>query len=210
MKKDIIIAGVGGQGIVSIAAVIGYAAVSSDLYIKASEVHGMSMRGGEVQSHLRISDREIFSDLIPHGRADLIISMEPMEGLRYLPYLSMDGWLITNSRAYINIPNYPPIEKLLWEIESIPRHILLDADGIAGKYASHRSANMVVLGAAAPFLGFSDTQLEYGIKTLFERKGERAVAQNLKAFSAGKEFSAAACFNLPGKKTVTTESFQHS
>lgn len=192
MKKDIIIAGVGGQGIVSIAAVIGYAAVGSGLHIKASEVHGMSMRGGEVQSHLRISDKEIFSDLIARGTADLIISLEPMEGLRYLPYLSPDGWLITNSKPHINIPNYPPVEKLLSEIESLPNHVLLDADSIARKNASHRSANMVVLGASAPFLGFSDSQLEYGIKTLFGRKGEAVVNQNLKAFTAGKEFAIAA------------------
>ena len=107
MKKDIILAGVGGQGILSIAATIGFAAIEAGLHIKQSEVHGMSQRGGDVQSHLRLSDSEIASDLIPFGKADMIISVEPMESLRYLPMLSPDGWLITNTTPFINIPNYP-------------------------------------------------------------------------------------------------------
>ncbi|MCD4681496.1 MAG: 2-oxoacid:acceptor oxidoreductase family protein, partial [Bacteroidales bacterium] len=105
MKKDIILAGVGGQGILSIAAIIGYAAVNTGLFLKQAEVHGMSQRGGDVQSNLRLSDKEIASDLIPKGKADLIISVEPMESLRYLPWLSTEGWLITNTNPYINIPN---------------------------------------------------------------------------------------------------------
>jgi indolepyruvate ferredoxin oxidoreductase beta subunit len=110
MKNDIILSGVGGQGILSIAAAIGLAAVESELFLKQSEVHGMSQRGGDVQSHLRLSDKSIASDLIPYGRADLIISVEPMESLRYLPWLSKDGWLVTSSNPYINIPDYPPPE----------------------------------------------------------------------------------------------------
>jgi indolepyruvate ferredoxin oxidoreductase beta subunit len=98
MKTDIILAGVGGQGILSIAAVIGSAAVEENLFIKQTEVHGMSQRGGDVQSHLRISDQAIASDLIPLGRADLIISLEPMEALRYLPYLKKDVWIVTKSK----------------------------------------------------------------------------------------------------------------
>ena len=88
MKTDIILCGVGGQGILSIATVLGQAATASGLYLKQAEVHGMSQRGGDVQSNLRLSTERIWSDLIPKGQADLIISMEPMEALRYLPYLS--------------------------------------------------------------------------------------------------------------------------
>ena len=113
MKKDIILSGVGGQGILSIAAIIGQAALKDNLYMKQAEVHGMSQRGGDVQSNLRISDRPISSDLIPHGKCDLIISLEPMESLRYVEYLSQDGWLVTNETPFINIPNYPEQEKVM-------------------------------------------------------------------------------------------------
>ena len=85
MKKDIILAGVGGQGILTIATIIGDAATVAGLNLKQAEVHGMSQRGGDVQSNLRLSTDLIHSDLIKQGAADLIISMEPMEALRYLP-----------------------------------------------------------------------------------------------------------------------------
>ena len=133
MKTDIILAGVGGQGILTIAATIGMAAINTNLYLKQAEVHGMSQRGGAVQSHLRISDREIYSDLIPKGEADIILSVEPMESLRYLPYLSKDGWLVSNTKAYRNITGYPDEQELLEAIDKIPNHIALDADKIASE-----------------------------------------------------------------------------
>ena len=85
MKQDIILSGVGGQGILSIATIIGEAATQAGLTLKQAEVHGMSQRGGDVQSNLRTSSDEILSDLIPQGAADIIISLEPMEALRYVP-----------------------------------------------------------------------------------------------------------------------------
>jgi indolepyruvate ferredoxin oxidoreductase beta subunit len=189
MKKDIILAGVGGQGILSIAAAIGYAAIEAGLHAKQAEVHGMSQRGGEVQSHLRISDREIASDLIPYGKADMIISVEPMEGLRYLPMLAPDGWLITNTRPFINIPNYPSIDKLMAEIVILPRYIALDADEIAREIKSPKSANMVILGAASPFLDIDYSKLENAIKLIFRNKGENVVNSNLEALKAGRQFA---------------------
>ena len=189
MKKDIILAGVGGQGILSIAAIIGTAAVESNLHLKQAEVHGMSQRGGDVQSHLRISDKPIHSDLIPNGGADLIISVEPMESLRYLPYLSENGWLITNTNAFVNIPNYPDYEELMKTIKSLPNHIALDADKIAKDIGSPRSMNMVVLGAASNFLDLPYEKLEEGIKIIFGRKGEKIVEANLKAMKAGREIA---------------------
>lgn len=189
MKKDIILAGVGGQGILSIAAIIGYAAVDAGLVIKQSEVHGMSQRGGDVSSHFRLSDKEIASDLIPFGKADMIISVEPMEALRYLPMLSSDGWIIANTQPFINIPNYPPIEKVISEIESLPKHIALDADGIARELRAPRSANIVILGAASLFLDIDYSKLENAIKLIFRSKGEDVVNANLKALQAGKEFA---------------------
>ncbi|HRY33561.1 MAG TPA: indolepyruvate oxidoreductase subunit beta [Bacteroidales bacterium] len=187
MKKDIILAGVGGQGILSIAATIGMAAIKRGMYLKQSEVHGMSQRGGDVSSNLRISDEPVFSDLIPRGLADMIIAVEPMESLRHLPMLSPEGWLITNIKPYINIRNYPEIEKVLAELEKVPHHVALDADGIARDLGAAKSANMVILGAAAPFLSFSFEQLEDAIRSIFGRKGEEVIRINLEALKAGRD-----------------------
>ncbi len=187
MKKDIILAGVGGQGILSIAAVIGKAAVNSGLYLKQAEVHGMSQRGGDVHSDLRISDKPIASDLIPEGDADVIISVEPMESLRYLPMLIVDGWLITNSKPYVNINNYPDINEVLNEISQLPNHIILDADKIALDIGSKRSANMVILGAAAPFIGLGKEILREAIREHFKSKDEDIIRINLIAFDKGFE-----------------------
>ena len=187
MKKDIILSGVGGQGILSIATVIGRAALAEGLQIKQAEVHGMSQRGGDVQSHLRISSSEIHSDLIPRGAADLIISLEPMESLRYLEWLSAEGWIVTSTVPVSSIPNDPDEEALTKELEAQPHVIALDADALAREAASPRSANMALLGAAAPLLGLDAGLLEEGIRAIFARKGEAVVEANLAAFRAGYE-----------------------
>jgi indolepyruvate ferredoxin oxidoreductase beta subunit len=189
MKNDIILSGVGGQGILSIAAAIGLAAVENNLYLKQSEVHGMSQRGGDVQSHFRLSDNPVSSDLIPYGQANLIISVEPMESLRYLPWLSEDGWLVTNSNPYINISDYPPVDEILSEIRKIKNNIIIDADTIAKEIGSARSGNIVVLGAASPFIEMPFASLENAVRKLFERKGEEIVEVNLKALKAGRNFT---------------------
>ena len=189
MKKDIILAGVGGQGILSIAASIGFSAVEAGLYLKQAEVHGMSQRGGDVQSHLRLSDKEIASDLIPFGKADMIISVEPMEALRYLNYLSPDGWVITNLRPFINIPNYPDIEKLKETILNLPNVRAFDADDIAKQIKFPKSANMVILGAASPYLDIDFELLKFGVTKLFKSKGEEIVNANLLAIEKGREIS---------------------
>ncbi|MBR1882169.1 MAG: indolepyruvate oxidoreductase subunit beta [Muribaculaceae bacterium] len=186
MKQDIILCGVGGQGILSIATIIGWAALDQNLHLKQAEVHGMSQRGGDVQSNLRISDTEIFSDLIPKGECNLIVSLEPMEALRYLPYLAPDGWIITNTQPFVNIPNYPTIEAIEKELERVGRVISLDVDAIAREVKSPRSANMVLLGAAASVLKMlSPELLEQGIAHVFGRKGQALVDINIEAFRAG-------------------------
>jgi indolepyruvate ferredoxin oxidoreductase beta subunit len=189
MKKDIILAGVGGQGILSIAAIIGYAAVQSDLYLKQAEVHGMSQRGGDVQSNLRLSDKPIASDLIPHNKADMILSVEPMESLRYLPFLSPEGWLVTNTKPFINIPNYPAEEDIMEEIKKLPQHVALDAESIATELGTVKAANIVMLGAASPFLGLDYDKLKEAISFFFGKKGKELVDLNLKALEAGREFT---------------------
>lgn len=189
MKTNIILAGVGGQGILTIAAVLDTAALASNLNIKQAEVHGMSQRGGAVQSHVRISDKEIYSDLIPKGKADMIISVEPMELLRYLPFLKKDGLLVTDSNPFNNITNYPELEKLYAEIKSHSNTLLIDAKKIAKDLGNSRATNIVLLGAAASQLPLSDESLQQAIKSLFARKGERVVEKNIEAFKKGKEIA---------------------
>ena len=189
MKKDIILAGVGGQGILSIAASIGMAAINSGLHLKQAEVHGMSQRGGDVHSDLRISDKEIASDLIPEGKADMVISVEPMESLRYVPMLAPDGWLVTNTTPFVNIPNYPDIESLMKAVKALPNHIAVDADKIAAQIGQKRSANMVILGAASLFLGIEYRELEKAVENLFRSKGQDVIDTNINALNAGREFA---------------------
>lgn len=189
MKTDIILSGVGGQGILSIAAIIGAAAVEKGLYLKQAETHGMSQRGGAVVSHLRIADFPVASDLIPLGGADIILSVEPMESLRYLPYLALEGWLVSNSVVFDNIPDYPDIRLIEDEIRKLPHYVLLDADQIARETGHPRGSNMVMLGAAAPFLKLSDAELVRGIEMIFSKKGEDIINANIKAFRAGLAFS---------------------
>lgn len=186
MKTDILLAGVGGQGILSIAAVIGEAALRRQLNLKQAEVHGMSQRGGDVQSNLRLSDKPIYSDLISRGKADLVIALEPMEALRYAGWLRPGGFVVTSVTPFINIPDYPEETALLAQLKVLPNVHMLDVDGVAKALGSIRVSNMVMLGAASPYIGIDDTALEAGIVHLFERKGAAVVDMNLKALAAGK------------------------
>lgn len=186
MKKDIILAGVGGQGILSIATVIGEAALQEGLYLKQAEVHGMSQRGGDVQSNLRLSSEPIMSDLIPKGGADLIISLEPMEALRYVEYLKPDGWIVSSCVPFLNIPNYPELEQVLARIKAYKNHVLLDVEALAKEAgAPAQAANMVLLGAAIPMLGIDHDKMIAGVARVFARKGEKIVETNLAAVEAG-------------------------
>jgi indolepyruvate ferredoxin oxidoreductase, beta subunit len=192
MNYDVILAGVGGQGVLSIATVIGFATVDSGLYLKQAEVHGMSQRGGAVESHLRISDQPIFSDLVATGGADLLLSMEPMEALRYLPYLSTRGVILAERTPFVNIPNYPDLERIIATLEQYPRVTLVDGEGIAKQIRAARASNMVLLGAASSFMPLPAPDLETAIRKVFGRKGENVVAQNLDAFRRGRAVTEAA------------------
>lgn len=189
MQNNIILAGVGGQGILSIAAVIDLAAMHCGLYIRQAEVHGMSQRGGAVQSHLRISDREIHADLIALGRADLVISVEPLEALRYLPFLSPEGRIVTATEPFVNMPDYPPLDAVLAELSRTGSPLLVDAAALAREAGSPRTSNMVMLGAASPFIALDPSQLEAAIGKIFEAKGENTVAMNIRAFRKGLALS---------------------
>ncbi len=190
MKKNIILAGVGGQGILSIATVIGEAALAEGLYLKQAEVHGMSQRGGDVQSNLRLSSDPIMSDLIEKGDADLIISLEPMEALRYVSYLAPDGWIVTSSVPFVNIPDYPDINEVLNHVKAFKNHVLLDVEALAKEAgAPQQAANMVLLGAAIPMLGIDHDKMIAGVQRVFARKGEAVVATNVAAVEAGYKYA---------------------
>lgn len=190
MKRDIILAGVGGQGILSIATVIGDAALNEGLYLKQAEVHGMSQRGGDVQSNLRLSSNPIYSDLIPLQGADIIISLEPMEALRYLPYLKPDGWIVTSSKPFVNIPNYPDLNEVIACVKEIKNHVLVDVEELAKQAgAPAQAANMVLLGAAIPMLDIDHDKIIAGVQRIFSRKGETIVASNVAAIEAGYQAS---------------------
>jgi indolepyruvate ferredoxin oxidoreductase beta subunit len=185
-KQDIILAGVGGQGTISIAFVIASAALKEGLNVKQSEVHGMAQRGGAVQSHLRLSRSRIWSDLIPRGGADLILSVEPLEALRYLGYLSPQGRIVTSSSPYVNIPDYPDLEELIARIRAIPGSVVVDSEKLAKEAGTIRAQNTVVLGAAARHLIVAEEGLKEYIRALFERRGEKVLMANLKAFDLGR------------------------
>lgn len=186
MKQDIILAGVGGQGILSIAYVIDNAALADGLFFKQAEVHGMAQRGGAVQSHMRLSDGAIWSDLIPRGEADMILSVEPLEALRYFDYLKPDGIVVTSSTPYRNIPDYPDVEKVLEAVRRAPRHVVVDSEKLAKEAGTAKAQNIVLLGAAASFLILKEATLLATIDALFRPRGTPVLEANLKAFDLGK------------------------
>lgn len=185
MTTNIILAGVGGQGILSIAGILDVACLNNSLFFKQSEIHGMSQRGGAVSSHVRISDDIIYSDLIPYGQADIILATEPMELLRQIPYLKKDGWLITDSNIYDNTLNYPDQERLLEIIATNKNHLIIEATEIAKKIGSEKVANMVLLGALSHLIILKERALRAAIKVLFDKKGERILQLNIAAFEYG-------------------------
>ena len=190
MKFDIILAGVGGQGVLSVSAIIASSAMKEGLAVKQSEVHGMSQRGGAVLAHLRLSDRPIASDLIPRGSASMILSMEPLESLRYLEYLSAGGSVITATNPVTNIPDYPPIDEVLAGVRSLPHALTIDAESLARKAGSARATNMVMVGAASSRLPVSFETVEHFVQTVFAGKGAKVVETNLKALHAGRAAAA--------------------
>lgn len=187
MKQDIILAGVGGQGILSIAYVIDNAALADGLAFKQAEVHGMAQRGGAVQSHMRLSDGRIWSDLIPKGEADMILSVEPLEALRYLDLLRPDGIVVTSATPYRNIPDYPDLDQVLAAIRKAPRSVVVDSEKLAKEAGTVKAQNIVLLGAASSFLILKEASLRQTIDALFRGRGPTVLEANLKAFELGQK-----------------------
>jgi indolepyruvate ferredoxin oxidoreductase beta subunit len=185
-KQDIILAGVGGQGILSIAFVIDHAALKEGFNVKQAEIHGMAQRGGAVQSHLRLSKDRIWSDLIPRGEADMILSVEPLEALRYLDFLHPGGKLVTSSTPFVNIPDYPDQEKLIGRIREIPGSVIVDSEALAKEAGTSKVQNTVMLGAAAKDLVVNEDRLLESIKVLFAPRGDKVLEANIRAFELGR------------------------
>ncbi len=185
MNRNVILAGVGGQGLLALAAVIGEAARRLDLYVRQAEVHGMAQRGGGVQSHLRYADRPLHSNLVRLGTADLVLALEPMEALRYLPYLAPTGVVVSNTAPLANVPGYPREEEILSEIERLPIHRLVDAGALAKEAGALQATNMVMLGSGAPFLEIPEESLTAAIETFFAGKGRKVIETNVRAFRLG-------------------------
>lgn len=190
MTFDIVLAGVGGQGVLSLSSIIAAGALDAGLHVKQSEVHGMAQRGGSVTAHLRLADRPVESELVPFGAAAMILSLEPVESLRYLEYLAPGGVVVTATEPVVNVPDYPDMEALVAAIRGLPRSVLVDAGAIAKRAGLARATNMVMAGAAAPMLPMAPASIERCIRGQFARKGEAVVEQNLAAFRAGQEVSA--------------------
>jgi indolepyruvate ferredoxin oxidoreductase beta subunit len=187
MKYDVILAGVGGQGVLSIASIIAHAALSEGLEVRQSEVHGMAQRGGAVLSHLRIAKGKIAGDLVPKGEADLIISMEPLESLRYVSWLKTDGVLVTAAEPFMNIANYPDIEGILSSVKSFPAWRIVEAAVLAKEVGLPKAVNTVMVGAASCFLPLKPASLENTIKKVFSKKDVAVSQANIKAFNLGQK-----------------------
>jgi indolepyruvate ferredoxin oxidoreductase beta subunit len=187
MKSNIILSGVGGQGILTLASIIDLAALSQNLYVKQSEVHGMSQRGGAVQCHVRISDKQIYSDLIPEGEADLILSAEPMELLRHFPFLKKNGWIITDSSTFENIVNYPDKHDLYKQIKTHKNHIIISAKTCAKEIGNSKVCNMILLGAAAEYTHIPEEKFFRAINYFFKEKSENIRLKNIEAFKIGQQ-----------------------
>ncbi|HVL68260.1 MAG TPA: indolepyruvate oxidoreductase subunit beta [Vicinamibacterales bacterium] len=189
MKFDVIVAGVGGQGVLSLSSILAAAALNGGLFVKQSEVHGMAQRGGAVTAHLRLSSTPVHSELVALGSASMILSLEPLEALRHLEYLAPGGAVVTAVDPVRNIPNYPALDELVAAIRLLPSAVEVEAAALARRAGLARATNMVMAGAAAPWLPLRPDDLESCIRMLFASKGPVVVERNLAAFRAGREVS---------------------
>ena len=188
MKRDIILSGVGGQGILSIATVIGRAALDQGLHIKQAEVHGMSQRGGSVVTYVRYG-KKVYSPIIDKGEADFVLSFELLEAARWAEYLKEGGVLLTNTQKVNPMPvitgaaEYPKaLEK---KLAALPIRLdAMDALGLALRAGSTRAVNLVLLGRLSRYFHFTDEQWQDAIEKSIPAK---FLELNKKAFALGAE-----------------------
>jgi len=183
---DIVFAGVGGQGVLSLATILAESAQADGLRSKQSEIHGMSQRGGAVSVCLRLSTHPIHSPRVSRGMADLVVSLEPLETFRYLGLLKREGRIVSSENPIRNIADYPALDSVLRTLRALPNAHVLDLEALARHAGNSRTTNVVMVGALSHLLPISPATLEAGIRRRFEAKGARVVTQNLTAFRLGR------------------------
>jgi indolepyruvate ferredoxin oxidoreductase beta subunit len=188
MKHDIVMIGVGGQGILTMAYLFDNAAVARGMHVKQAEIHGMAQRGGAVFTHVRISDEPVTSDLIPEGKADMILSMEPLEVQRYLNFLSPKGMIITSNQAFHNISNYPDEKLMMDALFHLGSVAIVDSKRIATLGGASQGQNMAMVGMALPWLPFEVSDFAPYVHKLLGRKGDEIVNSNVKVIELGARF----------------------
>jgi len=185
--KNILIVGVGGQGVLLASELLSEAAIMSGFDIKKSEVHGMAQRGGVVSSHVRIG-KKVYSPIIQYGQADILLSFEQAEAMRAVDWLSPEGKVVvSNTRLVPPIANfgelgYPddPVAEIKKKTGNV---IAVDADKMAGDLGNMRLVNTILLAVASSYIGFEKNVWEEAIKKLVKPK---FVDINLKAFAQGR------------------------
>lgn len=190
MKQSVVIAGVGGQGVLTAANILAKAALREGHNVIASELHGMAQRGGDVECTVRIGT--VFSPIVADGGADAIIAFEPLEALRNLKKVSREGVVITDVNPIIpplisiGLGSYEPLESIFATISSHCRLIKIDADALAREAGSILTKNVVMLGAFHA-CGIFPLEEESITAVIRETIKEKYVDMNMKAFSLGKE-----------------------
>lgn len=188
---NILIVGVGGQGVLLASEVLSEAAMLTGFDVKKSEVHGMSQRGGVVSSHVKIAPR-VFSPIISYGQADILVSFEQYEALRAIDWVKKDGLIASSLTRLIppivtsgkfDFPKDPSVELK----NRFGQVILIDADKIALEMGNARLVNIILLGAIASRIGFEFSIWEKAIRA---RVKASFVDLNIQAFNRGKELAA--------------------
>ena len=184
---DILIVGIGGQGTILASNVLGEACLIEGRHVKGAETHGMAQRGGSVESHIRIDGE--FGPLIAPGQADLLISFDLLEALRYSHYLKPSGKMVVNRHLVLPTSVYtqklvaPSEEEIITALKKYEL-CLLDADKIATDAGSPLSQNVVMLGAASKWMPLKPAALLESVRKLVPKK---TVEINTKAFEMGRD-----------------------
>ncbi len=185
--KNVIFAGVGGQGVILASKILMEAAMAAGYDVKESEVHGMAQRGGSVDCHVRYGEK-VYSPLIEKGTADFVVCLELLETMRKLEYLKSGGMIIVNREKIDPAPVAAGLEKYPPDIEdwlktNVKKHLVLDTKEALKEAGSAKALNIVMLGALSNYLEFTDEQWASAIRSLVK---EKFVEMNLKAFALGK------------------------
>lgn len=182
----IILSGVGGQGVLSLAQILLEALRRSGLHTLQSEIHGMSQRGGSVHAQVCYAEAPLSSPIIDEGCADLLIALEPLEALRYVSMLRLNGALVVSEEPQTDMAGYPPLEDIYAALKAVPGAHLVDTEDLARRLNHRQAGGMALLGMASRFLPVDDAVWREVIAQRFEAKGPRITEKNLEAFEAGR------------------------